>query len=82
MHRKNVDLLRLGFGHVGSLLVNPTSLLHTVPVLDCKVIDFAMENMPLHQLVHFMKVEEGNHWIAVVFRMVVGVPQEKSNQKV
>ena len=41
-----------------------------------------MDYMALQQLMQLVKIEERDHWVAMVLSMVVGIPQKNPNQEV
>ena len=61
------------------LLVNPTAWTHVGPVLRREVLVLVVNSVIIHELMKLGKVEEGNHRVAVVLHVVVGVPQELTN---
>lgn len=61
-----------------TLLINPAIGLYGLPVLSSEVIAFTMNDMVLHQCMDLVQVEEGNHRVAVVLGMVVGIPKESA----
>ena len=68
--------------HVSGLGINPATGHNRGNVLRRKVILFAVNDMFLHELVQLVKVEEGNHWVTMVFGMKVGVPQQDASDEV
>lgn len=79
------DLLGLGAngGFVDlALLVNPTTGLEACPVLTGEVSALIVDNMVVHQSVDLVKVEEWDHGVAVVLGVVVGIPEQCSDEQV
>jgi hypothetical protein len=64
------------------LLVDPASCLERSPILSSKVIVFVVSDMGVHKLVELAKIIEWYHWITVVRRVVVRVPEKRLNDNV
>jgi hypothetical protein len=72
----------MGFDKRGGLLVDPASRLDGLPVLSGKVILLVVDDMGIHELVDLVKIEKWDHWVGMVFRVVVSVPQQCANDNV
>lgn len=68
--------------HTGSLLINPAAWLEGCPVGSSEVVSFIVDDMFVHELVQLVKVEEGDHWVAVMLGVEVGIPEQDSHQQV
>jgi hypothetical protein len=66
--------------HGRSLLINPASHFERGNVLDREVVNLFMNHMLIHELVQLVKIVKGHHGVAMVFGMIVGVPQENTNE--
>jgi hypothetical protein len=65
-----------------SLLVNPSAGPDAVPVVLGEVATLVVDNMSMRQGVDLVKVEEGDHWVAVVFGVEVGIPEDGADENV
>jgi citrate lyase gamma subunit len=85
--KKRSKLLRLGVNLFlsdklfAALLVNPAVGLDGMPVLSSKVGELAVDDMAIHEGMELVKVEEGNHGVAVVLGVEVGVPEDGADQQ-
>jgi hypothetical protein len=46
------------------------------------MIEFVVSAMVVQEFVELVKVAKGDHGVAVILSVVVGIPQENANQKV
>jgi hypothetical protein len=68
--------------HACGLLVDPAPGLDCRPILSSKMIVFVVKDMWVYELVEFVKIEEWHHWIRVVSRVEVRVPEKRANDNV
>jgi len=79
------DLLRLGFESALVqlvLFVNPSIGLDAFPVLLGKVTALIMDDMVMHESIDLVEIEKGNHGVAVVLGVEVGIPHNGTDEKV
>ena len=64
------------------LLINPSSRTNVGPVLRSKVLVLIVNSVIIHEFVKLGKVKERDHRVAMVLHVVVGIPQELTNNGV
>ena len=85
--KQKKKLLRLGANSFLShelffaLLVDPAVGFYAMPVLSSKIGEFAVDDMAIHEGMELVKVEEGDHGVAVMLGMEVGVPENGTDEK-
>jgi hypothetical protein len=64
------------------LLINPSSRTDVGPVLRSEILVLIVNSVVVHQFVKLGEVKERDHWVAMMFHVVVGIPQELTNNGV